>query len=285
MEIVIGGNPKGQTVFLLAGYPDSSSVFEENITRELQDRYRIVGLTIPWTAARQRWFGYTMDQLISMLHAAVAAGMADDTSKRRPLLVVHDWGCVIAFEYLFREPFAFERIAALDVGGHVAGDQHDSNRFNLAGRLIGQHAAAPLKKSLLLLYQCWIMVAYLLPAIVGGLMVQGLARASGRPTYPRSVPPQSHMGWIYVQLWWLLLLRHPLITHSRFVPVHVPTLYIYGDNKPFQFHSCRWVQHITEKGRHDGRSKVLAVQGGHWFFATDPCRQITCDEIKSFFSS
>jgi pimeloyl-ACP methyl ester carboxylesterase len=57
MEIVIGGNPKGQTVFLLAGYPDSSSVFEENVTRELQ--YRIVGLTIPWTAARQRWFGYT----------------------------------------------------------------------------------------------------------------------------------------------------------------------------------------------------------------------------------
>jgi len=40
----------------------------------------------------------------------------------------------------------------------------------------------------------------------------------------------------------------------------VPVTYLYGSNKPFQFHGDKWIKIVNESG-----GEVHRMEAGHWF--------------------
>lgn len=58
----------------------------------------------------------------------------------------------------------------------------------------------------------------------------------------------------------------------------VPCTYLYGTNKPFQFHGEKWLQMVRESG-----GEIHAMDAGHWFmkkyskFITD----LICRKLKA----
>lgn len=285
-------HPSGeQTAILLAGWPDTSDVFRGNIADVLiGNNFRVVGLTLPLyrpeeeTAAvkskrsvARKWIGYSLEELVVLLKEALDASLEGHilSSSRRPIMICHDWGCLLTFELLTKYPFYFEKIVCLDVGGHAGGDlaQRNGSTWNLFALLLGSHCGVTFGKGLfMMMYQFVIMACYLMfPRMLGDLCVSLLSAAGGRPTYADrngiTVKPRASMGYPYFYLWLGLVTRMPLQTVKFFTPVNVPCLYLYGDKKPFQFHSKDWVEHLKQRRRQDNLSDSVCVEGGdHWFF-------------------
>lgn len=303
MDSFVCGNQRGRTVFFIAGWPDSCDVFASNLIPLFEARYRLVCLTMPGNrpgttpapAASGRRFGFTLQELVKLLEQSVRDNMTGDVTNTRPFIVSHDWGSIFTFE-LHRECSGlFERIVALDVAGNTAGD--GGPRY-LAHYLFGAYANCPTRKALwIMFYQGWIMVCFLVPAVVGDWLIWLLAcKLNGRPAYKTKalanpmatagdgfvssvvVAPKAAMGAPYFHLWRsLLFTRKPLPTHEKLCPVSCPVFYAYGRDKPFQFHSQQWLAML-------GRSqdcKVVETAGGHWFF-TAPANAKLCREIFEF---
>ena len=277
MDVHISGNSRGRSIVLLGGWPDTSDVFSTTIAPRLSGDYRLIGLTLPGysdspegrqEAKKVPFFGYSFDQLVAFMHSAVEEAMKSDVSGKRPILICHDWGATVSYEFLLQYPRYFARIVALDVSSHPFGE---GGPWTLARFLLGRYASCSFKKALIIsVYQWFLMAAYFAPRFIGDMMASFYARISGRPRYTSHVTgnvavARGSMGWPYVQLWIGLLTRRPLITHKFMIPIYVPILYMYGTNKPIQFHSDAFLEHVKSKSS-DG-SKIVPVKGGHWFFA------------------
>lgn len=275
-----------QTVVVMCGWPDTTDVFSTNIVPLLISAgYRVAGITLPSyrrPAEKRGLFGWSLRTLVNFFEAAINRILesSDPNSPYRhlaPILVCHDWACTIALECLTKRPFMFERIVCLDVSGHPTGDKkHATSATNISSWLVGSHGAVSAWAMMcVMFYQGWIMLSYLVDLVVpvvGNLSIWLLCWLNGRPNYRNKdgllVRPRADMGWPYFSLWLGLLTRFPLQTHRFFTPVHVPILYLYGERKPFQFHTDQWLHHIEDKRKRDGMSLALGIQnGGHWFFA------------------
>jgi pimeloyl-ACP methyl ester carboxylesterase len=304
MDSFVCGNPKGRTVFFIAGWPDSCDVFGNNLIPLFMTRYRVVGLSLPGfrpgsdisssAPATCSRFRYTLVQLVGLLQQSVSDHMKGDLTNLRPFIVAHDWGSMITFE-LHRECSGlFERIVALDIAGNVTGD---SGAKHLTHYLFGAYSNCPTSKALwMMFYQFWIMICYFLPAIIGDYAIWFLAcKLNGRPTYKTIVPaaaagpsvpspvvvrPRADMGWPYFHLWHSIFARTPLPTHEKLRDVSCPVLYVYGKDKPMQFHSQQWLDMLQ---RSQG-CRVIEASGGHWFFA-HPKGSAVCREIFEFIDA
>lgn len=329
MEVRLSGYFGGAPVVLLAGWPDTSSVFSSNVEAYFlsTSNHFVISLTLPGYSyhalssssssssshsfdaravpnVRQTKF----DDLCAAFHRAIEQAMTSHTFYHhkkpvpKPILVAHDWGCVIASEFLQRYPFYFDRIVFLDIGGHVLGDTASRrSKWNLAGLLLGSHTASPTSKTLwMAFYQCAIMllylarclpfVSYFLRPIADWLAARVTWVLGPRPTYKevttgRVVQPRADMGWIYCVLWKGLLMRLPLLTIRFPLPVHVPILYLYGANKKFQFHTDQWLRIVDEQKAKDGISKSVGLPGGHWFFCEPSSQSRTVELIKEFVTA
>ena len=291
MDIHIYGNPNGRSIVLLGGWPDTSDVFTHMFGSRFAADYRLVGLSFPGYATDGQqgpssddedkkkkeesskkipFFGYSFDELVAFMYAAVEDAMKTDKSGQRPILVCHDWGATVSFEFLLQYPQYFARIVALDVSSHPFGE---GGPWTVARFLLGRYASCSFKKALLItVYQWYLIAAYFAPRFIGDRMASFFAKISAWPRYHshktgKVGTVRGNMGWPYVQLWIGLLTRRPLITHKFMIPIYVPILYMYGTNKPFQFHSDAFIEHVKSKAE-DG-SKVVPVKGGHWFFARE----------------
>ena len=300
MDTVVCGNPRGRTVFFIAGWPDSCDVFAGNLIPLFAARYRVVGLSLPGfrpggataTSSSSSKFRYSLQELVQLFEQSIADAMKGDVTNRRPFIVAHDWGSILTFE-LHREcPGLFERIVALDVAGNPTGD---SGRRHLSYYLFGAYANCPTSKALwMMFYQFWIMICYLLPSMLGDAGVLVLACwLNGRPSYRTLVPsvgadnarsvavvPRGDMGWPYFHLWGSIFSRKPIATHASLCPVSCPVFYAFGKKKPMQFHSQQWLEMLQ---RSEG-CQIAEAEGGHWFFAERSSGQI-CQRIYEFINS
>jgi pimeloyl-ACP methyl ester carboxylesterase len=198
---------------------------------------------------------------------ALDEAMKGDISGLRPMLICHDWGCTVSFEFLVAHPGYFSRIVALDVASHPFGE---GGAFTVARLLLGRYASCSWKKLwMICAYQWFLIAAYFLPSAIGDRMASWYAGISGWPKYRTAKGPavvKASFGYPYVQFWIRLLTRRPLVTHKQLIQIPIPVLYMFGTSKPFQFHSNSFIEHINSKAVVDG-SKVVPVKGGHWFFA------------------
>ena len=111
LHYVVGGKDDGDTVVLLAGYPESWFAWRK-IMPALGERYRIIAPDLPGQGDSDRPLqGYDTKSLATVLHA-----LLDELGARRCFLAAHDVGAWVAYPYAVLFGDDVQRLALLDAG-------------------------------------------------------------------------------------------------------------------------------------------------------------------------
>jgi pimeloyl-ACP methyl ester carboxylesterase len=232
LDPIVEGNDAGETLFFVQGWPDDASLWDPQVA-VLVDRYRCVRVTLPnHGGTRDARWGYGTDEIVEAL-ATCVRGVSPDGPVT---LILHDWGCLWGHLLHHRHPELVSRVAGLDVAPHYEPG---------FGAVLG-----------ILLYQGWLAIAFLLGGPVGDWMTRLLASAFGAPLPRRRIT--AWMNYPYRNIWRDILSGRARKLLDGYWP-EVPLLFVYGEKKPFPFHSPKWVEHVERTG-----GRVVALAGGHW---------------------
>ena len=243
VEYTVAGNPEGPTLVFIHGWPDDASLWRQQLPA-LAPRFRCVLLTLPnFGQTPEKAGGFDFPALVERVAATIR-----EVHPGGPVgLVTHDWGAYIGYLLEKTHPELVQRMAALDIGGHL---QPTDIKTRLM--IVGYQWA---------LVGCW-WVGGLLPPL-GDALTRGVAKVVRVPSRQRSTI-HSRYNYPYFYLWRGLLLpwhREKLL--GRYRPA-CPVLYLFGERKPLMFHSERWLEIVAESG---GRDE--GVEGaGHWLMET-----------------
>ncbi len=254
VDVFIDGpadQPHAPTVVMIHGWPDTHRLWDASV-QALKGRYRCVRFTLP---------GYELSQpprptsVVDMV--ALFAAIVNKVSPFEPVtLMLHDWGCIFGYEYAALNASRVSRVVGLDVGDHNTSAFHRSLKTS--------------HKLMILAYQMWLAIAWKLGAALGPLggrlgtwMTRWMARALGCKADSGRISWQ--MNFPYAMQWFGLLGGFKMMQR---VKLKCPMLFIYGQHKPFMFHSAPWLAHLqSQKG-----SEVHALKTGHWVMLRDPAQ-------------
>ncbi|WP_395065340.1 alpha/beta fold hydrolase [Paraburkholderia silvatlantica] len=111
LHYVIGGNKDGETVVLLAGYPESWFAWRK-VMPLLAERYRVIAPDLPGQGDSDRpQDGYDTQSLATSLHA-----LLEKLEARRYHLAAHDVGAWVAYPYAALFGDEVSKLALLDAG-------------------------------------------------------------------------------------------------------------------------------------------------------------------------
>jgi pimeloyl-ACP methyl ester carboxylesterase len=244
-QVLIDGDGP-HTLLMLHGWPDTHRLWDKTV-EALKPQFRCVRLTLPGFDVALPARATSLNEMSDILHAVV-----ETVSPSQPVtLVLHDWGCIFGYEFAARHPDQVAGIAAVDIGDHNAGTYLKS----LSGKA----------KWLIFSYQAWLALAWLMGKHVhsglGDHMTRSMAKTMRCPT------PPEHIGWKqnypYSMQWFGL--AGGFKAAAKVQPA-CPVLYFYGQRKPFQFQSKRWLDRI---GDQQG-SAVKPFATGHWVMCQEP---------------
>lgn len=234
------GLGKGPVLVFLHGWPDTDDVFEAQYSA-FKETHVMYGLLLPGYGGDRgqrppRFTGFTLEEVCEMFIRAVQS-IKKDHGGETVDLIAHDWGCVISWMALAKEPNLVRRFVALDIGAHTAPNLKE--------------------KLMIVAYQWTLVVFFFLPSALGSPLTRAVARLFKAPHPQRA---HSAMNYLYVSLWAKILTGK---FKNRFQPPEIPVLYLYGRDKPFFFHSQRFLDHVNAQPL----GGAVGLPGGHWFFA------------------
>ena len=231
-----GAGPKA--IVMIHGWPDTHRLWDAQV-EALKERYRCVRFTLPgFDAGPKR--AYPFNDLVEMLRRVIEQACPGE----RVTLLLHDWGCFFGYQFAMRHPELVERIVGVDIGD--AGSRQHLAEIGVRGKLM------------LVAYQLWLALAW----VVGSdTMARWMARTIGCRTDPRAIHAQ--MGYGYAMRW--LGVAGGFKGVKVFKP-HCPMLYLYGERKPFMFHSRAWTERLAAQPR----CRVIGFGTGHWIMVQKP---------------
>jgi pimeloyl-ACP methyl ester carboxylesterase len=230
---IVEGNDAGETIVFVHGWPDDASVWDSAVAA-LRPKYRCVRMTLPNFAGDRttRW-GYGTTEIIDALEALVR-----EVGRGGPVtLVLHDWGCYWGHALHHRCPDLVARIAGVDVAPHT--------RPSSARSILG-----------IISYQWWLLAAFALGGPVGDGMTRSFAATARAPGNPARM--NAWMNYPYRNVWADLLTGRVRTLLGGYWPT-CPVLFVYGERKPFPFHSDAWLDHVRKIG-----GEVVGLPCGHW---------------------
>ena len=245
VDIRIEGDGR-ETLVMIHGWPDTYRLWDAQVAA-LQTHFRCARFTWPGFDVTQPRRPMSLAQTVDFIHQIVSA-----TSPGKPVtLLLHDWGCVFGYEYAMVHPSTVSRIVGVDVGD--GGTPEHVRSLSLRAKLA------------IALYQGWLALAW---RIGGGLsqrtgdrMTRWMARKARAPADTNLVG--SCQNYPYDITW----------THShgsyrqrrRFDPA-CPMLYVWGERKPFHFHTTAWAEALSKKPG----NRALPLRTGHWVMKERP---------------
>lgn len=230
------------TLLMVHGWPDTHRLWDSTVTA-LQDHHRCARFTLPGFDVALATRGTSLADMTALL-----LNIVDAISPDQPVtLLLHDWGCFFGYEFAARHPGRVARIVAVDIGDH-----------NSAALDASLNAKAKLQ---VLGYQLWLALAWKMGGSLGNRMTRWMAHALRCKTNPALMGWQ--MNYPYAMQWF-----GSLGGFRGAAPVEpaCPLLYLYGQRKPFMFHSQQWLNSVAAR-------PGCAVQGfatGHWVMVGDP---------------
>ena len=227
-----------QTVVMIHGWPDSLRLWDASVAA-LKNRYRCVRFSLPGYDLERPARRVSFEEMISMF-----AKIMDRVSPRHAvILMLHDWGCVFGYQYAARFPERVARIVGVDVGDTFSGDF----KASLDGRA----------RRGIAVYQLWLAMAFHLGGF-GTRMSRWMARQLRCPVDPSQIAAQQN--YPYVMAW-----SGGFRGAADFRP-SCPMLYLYGERKPFMFHSPQWLENLSAQAG----SEVQGLATGHWVMVQQP---------------
>lgn len=244
-EVLIEGQGP-QTVVCIHGWPDTHHLWDRTVSA-LKDAHRCVRFTLPGFESPPQGSSLSTNDLTARLLAIVNA-----VSPSAPVtLLLHDWGCVFGYELAARHPERVARIVAVDIG--------DARSPEFLKSLSAK------QKLMLVFYQVWLAKCWVLGRFVNARFANYWTRMMARMMRCPAPPDSIHwtMNYPYAMTW--LGLGGGLRSLADFKP-HCPVLYLYGQRKPFMFHSQQWLDRLNATPG----SKVQGLQAGHWVMLDKP---------------
>jgi pimeloyl-ACP methyl ester carboxylesterase len=229
---IVDGDAGLPTIVFVQGWPDDASLWDEAVTA-LRGKYRCVRMNLPNYGGNitARW-GYRTEEIVD----AVADVLRTFGAERPVTLVLHDWGCYWGHAAHQRAPEAVSRVAGFDVAPHYAPG---------VGAILG-----------IMAYQWWLYGAFVIGGPVGNWMTRRMAKAAGAPADASRI--DSRMNYPYRNVWADLASGRAEKMTENYWP-KCPLLFVYGEKKPFPFHSKAWTEHVKSVG-----GEVVGLPCGHW---------------------
>lgn len=226
-------------IIMVHGWPDTCRLWDATV-EALKDRYCCVRFTLPGfdLAAAPRMT--SLDDMCELLHTIV-----EQVSPGVPVtLLLHDWGCIFGYEYAARFPDRVARIIGVDIGDYQSAELLRTWRANHKAQVFG--------------YQIWLALAWKLGGGPGNWMTRKMARWLRCRSDPERIGWQ--MNYPYAMRWFG---SAGGLAHVAPVPSERPMLYIFGERKPFMFHSPQWLQALAQRPG----CAFRAMPTGHWVMA------------------
>jgi len=232
--IVEGAGPKA--IVMIHGWPDTHRLWDAQV-EALKERYRCVRFTLPGFDLSGPKRAYPLSEVLETIRRVVEHACPGE----RITLLLHDWGCFFGYQFAMRHPELVERVIGVDIGD--AGSRQNRAELGLRGMLM------------VIGYQVWLALAWRIGGGIGDAMARWMARAIRCPADSRAIG--SRMGYPYAMRW--LGAAGGLDGLRAFDP-RCPMLYIYGEHKPFMFHSRAWAERLAAQPG----SRVMGLATGHW---------------------
>ncbi|MCD6042838.1 MAG: hypothetical protein K0R40_2441 [Burkholderiales bacterium] len=234
MNVVVeGAGP--QAIVMIHGWPDTYRLWDGQVAA-LKHRYRCVRFTLPGFDLGPRR-AYPFNEVLDTIRHVVEQACPGE----RVTLLLHDWGCFFGYQFAMRHPELVARVIGVDIGD--GGSREHRSELGASGKLM------------VLAYQAWLSLAWWIGGGLGDAMARWLARVIGCPTDPAAIG--SQMGYAYAVRWLGVAGGLPRL---RVFEPQVPMLYVFGERKPFMFHSSAWVERVAA----GPRNRVVGIASGHW---------------------
>eukprot|EP00697_Spironema_sp_BW2_P016021 gnl/Spiro4/7101_TR3695_c0_g1_i1.p2 gnl/Spiro4/7101_TR3695_c0_g1~~gnl/Spiro4/7101_TR3695_c0_g1_i1.p2 ORF type:complete len:336 (-),score=81.71 gnl/Spiro4/7101_TR3695_c0_g1_i1:46-984(-) len=256
LELHVEGPERGEPLLFVHGWPDNQTMWDhQNVfSHFVSQGYRCARVTMPHynsqSVAKFHPLGYNFNDIAEMLRTTIT-----HLSPSKPItLVLHDWGVVYGLETYARHPNLVKRLVMLDVGklAQNATSLHEmGKRYQYVGRLPGLQ---------------WLGDS-LSQKIVDGFKAVMEKTNSYALTHIHTPSVTSAMGFSYFYLhfdyWSERLLGMPAdrMRSPKEPTPTVPTLFLWGANKPFNFHPPKFPEELNS--RTDG-SAAYPIKSGHW---------------------
>ena len=231
---------------MIHGWPDTHRLWDGTV-QALKAQHRCVRFTLPGFDLAQPARTPSLKAMTDLFSLIV-----DAVSPGQPVtLLLHDWGCLFGYEFASRHPGQVARIVAVDIGDHNS----DAYLKSLSGTAKWQIFA----------YQFWLALAWALGRAVSGALGNAMTRAMARSLRCRT--PASAIGWPmnypYAMQWFGV---QGGFRGAAPIDPACPLLYLYGERKPFMFHSPQWLDQIAARAG----SAVQGFRTGHWVMVDQP---------------
>jgi cis-3-alkyl-4-acyloxetan-2-one decarboxylase len=241
IEVIVEGvGPKA--IVMIHGWPDTHRLWDEQV-EALKDRYRCVRFTLPGFDLAGPKRAYPFAEVLDTIRHVVEQACPGE----RVTLLLHDWGCFFGYQFAMRYPELVERVIGVDIGD--AGSRQNRAELGFRGKLM------------VLGYQVWLALAWRIGGGIGDAMARWMARAIRCPADSRTI--HSQMGYPYAVRW---LGAAGGLERLRVFNPHCPMLFMYGERKPFMFHSRAWADGLAARPG----CRVIAFATGHWIMVQKP---------------
>ncbi|CAD8059025.1 unnamed protein product [Paramecium primaurelia] len=241
------GNKNSNILLIfLHGFPDTMRLWDQTITGIQKSDVQILNISYPnYHQSQNLKFGLDFPEVVKRIRSTIEH--VDNGQNLKKLLITHDWGAFYGYLYDQKYPQTVDDIIALDVGAQVD---------------------LSLKSGLLIeSYQITFAIAFLLTLIpiigefFGTLLARLYMKFILRIPIPQNYTAKINYPYFYFQK---NLLFDSILNKSkkflyRYKP-SVPVVFIYGEKKPFQFHSARWQLTLSQ----NADSEFIAAKTGHW---------------------
>ena len=242
LEVHVEGEG-AETIVMVHGWPDTYRLWNP-VVAGLKDRYRCLRFTLPGFDPGTERRVYPLPELIDALSRTIA----QHCPGKKIILMVHDWGCVLGYEFAMRKPHLVSRIVGVDIGDPRS-----------LGRSLTRR-----DRFLIFAYQCWLAIAWKIGGGLGDWMTRYMARRARCPSDPAYF--SSRMNYLYYLVWFGRREDFRDQVH-RFRPA-CPMLFVYGRRKPFMFHAASWLEEL----RANPANQVVEFDTGHWVMSQQPER-------------
>lgn len=236
-EVLVEGDGP-QALVMIHGWPDTRELWTPQVAH-FRDRFRCVRFTLPGFEPGGRARALPPPRMVAHLGAIV-----DAVSPRAPVaLMLHDWGAIYGWQYAMRQAARVARIVGVDIGDTASGEFLRS--------------LTPAAKAGMAGYQLALAAAHKLPAALGDAATRRMARLLRAPS-----PEAAHAG-----------MNHPYVAFwtggfkgSVRVEPTCPTLFVWGERKPFLFHAPAWAERLAARPG----CAAVGLRAGHWVMVNQP---------------